>query len=75
MESTRDTQLLQKIKVYPGANAEFTLYNDDGTTYAYENGDRQITTLRWDDQNGELTHEGTKAWPGSEKSLLEIVGR
>ena len=75
VESTHDNQPLQKIKVYPGANAEFTLYNDDGTTYAYENGDLEITTLRWDDRNGKLTHEGAKAWPGSEKDLLEIVGR
>src|SRR5262249_13316997 len=75
VESTHDNQPLQKIKVYPGANAEFTLYNDDGTTYAYENGDRQITTLRWDDQNRRLTHEGASAWPGSEKDVLEIVGQ
>ena len=74
VESTHEKQAA-KIKVYPGANAEFTLYNDDGMTYAYEKGDRQITTLRWDDRNGELTQEGAKAWPGSEKTLLEIVGR
>ena len=50
VESTHDKQAIAKVKVYPGANAEFTLYNDDGITYAYEKGDRQITTLRWNDR-------------------------
>jgi alpha-D-xyloside xylohydrolase len=75
VESTHDKQPLQKIKVYAGANAEFTLYNDDGTTYAYEKGERQITTLRWDDRGGRLTQAGAKAWSGSQKDLVEVVGR
>jgi alpha-D-xyloside xylohydrolase len=75
VESTHDKQPLQKVKVYAGANAEFTLYNDDGTTYAYEKGDREITTLHWDDQSGKLTQDGTKVWEGSEKQILEVVGR
>ncbi|MGA8026267.1 MAG: TIM-barrel domain-containing protein [Bryobacteraceae bacterium] len=73
VESTRDKQRLEKIKVYPGANAEFTLYNDDGFTYAYEKGDHQITTLRWDDSSGKLTQEGFKAWEQSDKDLLDVV--
>jgi alpha-D-xyloside xylohydrolase len=75
VESTHDKQPLQKIKVYAGANATFTLYNDDGTTYAYEKNDSQITTLRWDDRAGRLTHEGARAWDESEKDLVEVVGR
>jgi alpha-D-xyloside xylohydrolase len=73
VESTHDKQSLEKIKVYPGADSTFTLYNDDGTTYAYEKGDRQITMLRWDDKAGKLTHTGAKAWEGSESDLVEIV--
>jgi alpha-D-xyloside xylohydrolase len=75
VESTHDHQALQKIKVYAGADAEFTLYDDDGTTYAYENGDRRITTLRWNDRTGKLTQDGAAAWEGSETKLLEVIGR
>ena len=37
------------LRDYPGANAEFTLYQDDGRTYAYEKEDSQITRLHWND--------------------------
>jgi len=35
------------VHVYPGKDAQFTLYEDDGTTYAYENGEiaRTVFTL------------------------------
>jgi alpha-D-xyloside xylohydrolase len=73
VESTHDKQPLEKVKVYPGADSTFTLYNDDGTTYAYEKGERQITTLKWNDKAGKLTHEGVKAWEVSDESLVEVV--
>jgi alpha-D-xyloside xylohydrolase len=73
VESTHDHQQLAKIKVYSGADSNFTLYNDDGTTYAYEKGERQITTLTWDDKAGKLAQEGAKAWEGSDEKLVEIV--
>ena len=73
VESTHDKQTLEKIKVYPGADGTFTLYNDDGKTYAYENGERQITTLKWNDKDRKLTHEGAKAWEGSDKELIDVV--
>lgn len=34
------------IQVYPGADAEFVLYEDDGTTYAYKNGEVATTHMR-----------------------------
>jgi alpha-D-xyloside xylohydrolase len=37
------------IRIYPGADAQFTLYEDDGETYRYETGERATVTLRWDD--------------------------
>jgi alpha-glucosidase (family GH31 glycosyl hydrolase) len=75
IETTRDPQKLAKIKIYPGANADFTLYNDDGVSYAYEQGKHEITKLHWDDASGKLTHQGAKAWSGSEDGLVEVVGR
>ena len=41
IDSTRDTQKLSELRVYPGADANFTLYNDDGTTYDYEKARRR----------------------------------
>jgi alpha-D-xyloside xylohydrolase len=73
VESTHDDQPIMKVKVYPGADAAFTLYKDDGTTYAYEKGDRQITELKWDDATGKLTQSGAKAWDDKGTNLVEIV--
>jgi len=71
--STNETQALAKIRIYPGANGNFTLYQDDGKTYAYEKGESMITPLHWDDATGSFSHEGAKAWSGSDNTLVEIV--
>jgi len=73
--STEELQTVTQVLVYPGADGEFTLYNDDGKTYAYENGNSQITHLHWNDAAGQLTHEGAEAWTASDASVLKIVGR
>ena len=75
VESTHDRQPLQSIRVYPGADGEFTLYNDDGFTYAYEHGEHSITTLHWDDRRAKLTQTGAKAWEGDGTSLIQVIGR
>ena len=74
VESTHDKQPLEKIKIYPGADTTFTLYNDDGTTYAYEKGEREITTLKWDDKAGKLSQEGTDTLIDP-NDTIKIVGR
>ena len=38
-----------ELRVYPGANGTFTLYNDEGDNYDYEHGAHATTTLTWDD--------------------------
>jgi alpha-D-xyloside xylohydrolase len=72
VESTHDKQAIEKVKVYAGADSQFVLYNDDGTTYAYEKGDNQITTLKWNDAAGKLTQDGPKAWDEN-SNVVEIV--
>jgi alpha-D-xyloside xylohydrolase len=74
VESTSQLQRLEKIRVYPGADADFTLYNDDGKTYAYEKGKSQITHLHWEDSARKLTHTGAAAWQGSDAEMIEVVG-
>ena len=39
----------RKGKGLSGRDADFTLFDDDGTTYGYEQGDSKITRLHWDD--------------------------
>jgi len=38
-----------EIRLYPGADATFTLYEDDNETYAYEKGQRATYDLVWHD--------------------------
>ena len=74
VESTHDKQPLANVKIYPGADATFTVYNDDGTTYAYEKGDMQTTILHWDNTASKLTQTGTKLWNGNGDNLIQVIG-
>jgi alpha-D-xyloside xylohydrolase len=71
VENTGQVQKLEKIRVYPGSNGDFTVYQDDGKTYAYEKGSSSTTTLHWEDGAGKLTQSGTSL--GSVEDLLEVV--
>lgn len=75
VENTHQAQTISKLRVYSGADASFTLFSDDGTTYAYEKGAGSITRLHWDDAAGKLTHEGTQPWEGTDKDVVEVIGR
>ncbi len=44
-----------EIRVYPGADATFTLYEDDGDTYGYEKGAASRIPFRWDERGLTLT--------------------
>ncbi|MBB3186200.1 glycoside hydrolase family 31 protein [Microbacter margulisiae] len=44
-----------KILVYPGADASFILYEDEGDTYNYEKGDYSTIKINWDDKTKTLT--------------------
>ena len=74
VESTHEKQAIEKVRVYPGADASFTLFSDDGTTYAYEKGAGAATRLHWDDAKRQLTHEGAAAWSGPDSAIVEVVG-
>ena len=43
-----------EVMVYAGADASFTLYEDDGTTMAYEQGKCSRTTFQWNDARKKL---------------------
>ena len=44
-----------RLYVYAGADADFTLYEDDGLTYAYEKGAYSTILIHWDDASRCLT--------------------
>jgi alpha-D-xyloside xylohydrolase len=46
-----------EIRVYPGANGEFTLYEDENDNYNYEKGAFATIRMRWDDKARQLTFE------------------
>jgi len=74
VESTHQLQAIAKVRVYPGADGSFTLFSDDGTTYAYEKGAGSITRLHWDDARQMLTHEGAPSWSQPDNAIVEIAG-
>ena len=44
-----------EIRVYCGADVQFTLYEDAGDSYAYEEGAYALVHLSWQEECGELT--------------------
>ena len=44
-----------EIRIYPGADADFTLYEDEGDNYNYEKGAFTEIKFHWDDSNKTLT--------------------
>ena len=75
VQSTNEKQAIDKVRIYPGADSHFTLYNDDGTTYAYEQGKHDITELRWNDTAAKLTQTGPRAWTAPDSNIIEIIGK
>jgi len=43
-----------QVRVYPGGDAEFDVYEDAGDGYDYEDGEYSVTPLRWDDAASEF---------------------
>jgi alpha-D-xyloside xylohydrolase len=71
--SAGQPQTIASVRVYAGADADFTLFTDDGTTYAYEKGGGSITKLHWDEAHEKLTHEGAAAWSGLDASIVDVI--
>lgn len=72
--STATPQAIERIEVYPGRDAGFDLYDDDGVSYAYQRGGGRLTHLHWDDAAHRLTATGGGKMLGRPLSaLLEVV--
>lgn len=75
IESTSQAQKIAKVRVYPGADGEFALYQDDGVTYAYEKGDNSVTHLHWNDATHKLTQQGAPAWTMPDSEILDLIAK
>ncbi len=64
-----------EVRVYPGADGDFTLYEDENDNYSYAKGQRATIPLHWDDAGKTLTigaREGS--FPGMlEKHTFNVV--
>jgi alpha-D-xyloside xylohydrolase len=74
VESTNEPQRIASLRVYPGADTDFALYDDDGTTYTYEKGQFELTHLHWDDGARKLSRSGAELTPVSNENLIYVVG-
>ena len=74
VEGTEQTQTIVSLRVYPGSNGSFSLYEDDGKTYAYEKSGGSITKLNWDDAAHQLTHEGAPTPGALDKAAVLVIG-
>ncbi len=56
------------IRIYPGADAEYTLYEDEGDNYNYEKGSYSLIRFKWNDADRTLTVADRE---GSYKGMLK----
>jgi alpha-D-xyloside xylohydrolase len=72
--STAMHQALSEVRVYPGHDAHFVLYDDDGITYGYEHGQGTTAYLVWDQAASKLSVTGARRVVGDIAHLTKIVG-
>ena len=78
-----------ELRIYPGADADFTLYEDEGDNYNYEKGVYTIIPIHWNDKAHKLTigkREGqypgmlekrqfTLVWPDGTSQVVTYEGK
>ncbi len=73
--ATEKPEAPYEIRIYPGADATFTIYEDDNETYDYEKGEYATIELLWNDAARTLTIGPRKgSFPGMVKErVLNVV--
>ena len=62
-----------ELRIYPGANGSFTLYEDEGDNYNYEKGQYATITFQWNDKARTLTiGERKGSYPGMLQNKADI---
>ena len=64
-----------QLEIYPGKDATFTLFEDDGKTTEYLKGQMRRTTFNWDDETHQLTWRTEGNYTGDDvfKSFQVVV--
>jgi alpha-D-xyloside xylohydrolase len=64
-----------ELRIYPGANGDFDLYEDEGDNYDYEHGAYSVIPIHWDDKGRMLTIGNRRgAFPGMlEHRTFQVV--
>jgi alpha-D-xyloside xylohydrolase len=73
IDEQRDATL--ELRIFPGQDGSFILYEDEGDNYDYEHGAFATTVMRWDDTRRQLVLEPRAgSYPGmSETRAFQIV--
>ena len=59
-----------ELRIYPGANGTFTLYNDEGNNYNYEKGEFSTIPVTWSEADHTVTiGPRTGHYPGMPKTI------
>lgn len=72
-----EAQVGQPIQLHitPGADAQFSLYEDEGDNYNHEQGAYSIIPLRWDNKHRRLTIGARQgSYPGMQQVKTFVVG-
>ena len=75
VQSAQQPQTIASVRVYPGADGTFTIFQDDGSTYGYEKSGGKITHLTWNDGAHQLKHEGVPAWSEPDPSIVTVINK
>ena len=65
------------LRIYPGQSGSFTLYDDEGDNYNYEQGHFAMIRVSWDEAARRLTlHDRQKCYPGmpSSREFRIVIG-
>ena len=67
--ASQKTDAPMLLQIYPGADGSFTLYEDAGDDYGYENGEFTEIPLIWDNSKRTLTiGRRTGSYPGMQET-------
>lgn len=62
------------LRLHPGADGSFTLYEDDGETFDFRNGAYSLTAFTWNDARRELTIASTHGDAMKRTYAVEVAG-
>ncbi len=68
--TTSERQPELELRIYPGKDADFVLYDDDGVSYEYEKDAFTEIVIHWNDAKQELTIADRK---GSYDTMLKEI--